>query len=229
MQRSDWLAVLLALFGLGAGAYLNTFPAEIIRGIGLILMAAAIFGIIIWFAIERGNKIVNTFGPWILIIGGPIAGAIWLYLTVPSVFGIEPKRTTSDQPSHVAQTLVIQGRHLNEDSKARLRTALRISSSESYSFQINTLPSCDECEQFAEELRDFINTVPGWQASGGPLMWTISQFRYGMFFVSHGNDQDSSVAKKVFNAFRDAGLPLTPHVELQMKQGEFTIVIGRQS
>jgi hypothetical protein len=48
MQRSDWFAVLVAVFMLGAGAVLNTFSSE--RLAGMALMAAAVVGLIIWFA-----------------------------------------------------------------------------------------------------------------------------------------------------------------------------------
>jgi hypothetical protein len=59
-------------------------------------------------------------------------------------------------------------------------------------------------------------------------MWTIPEFRYGLFFVSSGDDADSSAAKKVFNAFANAGLPLTTRVESKMEKGTFTIVVGRK-
>ncbi len=45
-------SVLLALLTLGAGAYLSTFPAQITRIIGIILMVAAVCGLALWFAWE---------------------------------------------------------------------------------------------------------------------------------------------------------------------------------
>jgi hypothetical protein len=80
MQRSDWFAVLVAIFVLGAGAYLSTFSAEIISKIGLILMVLAVIGLVIWFASENRWPKMNIWGPWILIIGGPILGLLWLFL-----------------------------------------------------------------------------------------------------------------------------------------------------
>jgi hypothetical protein len=123
MQRSDYFAVFLAIFGLGAGAILSTFPAETIRGIGLILMAAAIVGIIIWFAVEHRSRTVNAWGPWILIIGGSVIGALWLYLATPQLFGNDAKRLGNQDQLQNYNSRV---RHLNNESKERLRIALRL-------------------------------------------------------------------------------------------------------
>jgi hypothetical protein len=60
MQRSDAFAVLVAVFVLGAGAYLSTFSAEVIRWAGLVLMAGAIIGLIIWFAWGRTSQATWT-------------------------------------------------------------------------------------------------------------------------------------------------------------------------
>jgi hypothetical protein len=66
MQRSDWFAVLVAAFVLGAGAYLSTFPAEVIRAAGIALMVASLWGLIVWFLWERRPRAV----PIILLYGG---------------------------------------------------------------------------------------------------------------------------------------------------------------
>lgn len=79
MGRSDWFAVLVAIFVLGAGAYLSTFPTETIRGAGLSLMVGAIGGLAIWFSIEYGSRKLNFWGAWALIVGGPVIGLLWLY------------------------------------------------------------------------------------------------------------------------------------------------------
>jgi hypothetical protein len=60
MQRSDAFAVLVAVFVLGAGAYLSTFSAEVIRWAGLVSMAGAIIGLIIWFAWGRTSQATWT-------------------------------------------------------------------------------------------------------------------------------------------------------------------------
>lgn len=79
MQRQDWFAVLIGVFILGAGAYLSTFPVEIIRLTGLFLMAAGVVGLLIWFGKGHSPPVLTIWGPWVLIIGGPILGALWLY------------------------------------------------------------------------------------------------------------------------------------------------------
>jgi hypothetical protein len=66
MQRPDWFAVLVAALVLGAGAYLSTFSADVIRCVGIALMAVSLWGLIIWFLWERRRKAVPT----VLLFGG---------------------------------------------------------------------------------------------------------------------------------------------------------------
>src|SRR5436309_2448018 len=40
-----------------------------------------------WPRIGRGRKMLSQWGPWLLIIGGPILGAVWLYVETPQLFG----------------------------------------------------------------------------------------------------------------------------------------------
>ena len=47
------------------------------------------------------------------------------------------------------------GRHLRPDQKIRMTAALELSPQEQYAVQINCIANCEECELFAEELRDF--------------------------------------------------------------------------
>lgn len=60
-------------------------------------------------------------------------------------------------------------RSLKPDQKRRMELTLQLNPTEHYAFQVNSAPNCDECEQFAEEIREFISAIPGWSAGGGPL------------------------------------------------------------
>lgn len=80
-RRIDTFAVLLAIFILGLGAYLSTFPAEIVRLIGILLMGASIVGLFIWFSWGHvgkvaGGKLQAAIGVLALsaiLIGGYVA------------------------------------------------------------------------------------------------------------------------------------------------------------
>jgi hypothetical protein len=116
-------------------------------------------------------------------------------------------------------------RHLTSDQKERLRKGMQLNADENYSFQLNTVPSCDECEQFAEELRAFINTIPGWKTAGAPLIFPLQVPRRGLWIVSREQDHLAAV-DKLNKAFGDAGLPLTRSNE-EVQPGTFLILIGR--
>ena len=68
MRRADIFPTLIALFSLGGGLYLSTFPVIIIQWIGKALMAMSVIGLGVWFdwrrlhAIpEKAARIVQNF------------------------------------------------------------------------------------------------------------------------------------------------------------------------
>jgi hypothetical protein len=103
-----------------------------------------------------------------------------------------------------------QVRHLREDQKERIRRGMALNPNEKYDLlQVNSLPSCDECERFGDEIRIFINTIPGWTAGGGPLMWAAPQeLHNGLWLMATDEDRKMIPVKKINNAFSDGGLPL---------------------
>lgn len=60
-------ALLFTILGVGLGAYLSTFPAEIVRASGLLLIGGSTAGLIIWSFYEYG---MPKMGPAILALVG---------------------------------------------------------------------------------------------------------------------------------------------------------------
>jgi len=86
LKRSDVFAVLVAAFVLGAGAYLSTYSTDVIRGVGIVLMAAALWGLIVWFLWERKLKsmpIILLFGSIAFAILAAGSLAAWYFLPTP--------------------------------------------------------------------------------------------------------------------------------------------------
>jgi hypothetical protein len=77
-RRIDVFAVLLAIFILGLGAYLSTFSAEIVRIIGLSLMAVSIIGLAVWFFGWRVQTLISpaTWTPEGRIENGKLRAAV---------------------------------------------------------------------------------------------------------------------------------------------------------
>lgn len=76
-----FLAIALALFGFAVPYRWHEMPPIISNGaLGL----SAVFAILaVWLLIppkfrKKGGRL-NQWLPWVLIIGGPIIGAVWLY------------------------------------------------------------------------------------------------------------------------------------------------------
>jgi len=99
LQRSDWFALLLGAFVIGAGAYLSTYPVDVIRGVGIALMVVALWGLLIWFLWEKRPKLVGT----ILFIGGVVFAVLsltsfvgWFFLPPTKPIGIEQSSLDPD-------------------------------------------------------------------------------------------------------------------------------------
>ncbi len=80
VRPTDVFAILVTALGVGAGAYLGTFPADIVRGIGAALVELSIAGLVLWlFWNHRGLKM----GPVVLIAIGALilgVGIVWYWL-----------------------------------------------------------------------------------------------------------------------------------------------------
>ncbi|MGH6935082.1 MAG: hypothetical protein ACRED2_02685, partial [Methylocella sp.] len=64
---------------------------------------------------------------------------------------------------------------------------------------------CDECEEYAQELRDAINSAPGWKAVGGTTIFGSAAI-LGIRFYVRSLDNRSSTAIKLGAALDAAGL-----------------------
>jgi hypothetical protein len=119
-----------------------------------------------------------------------------------------------------------EGRHLDADQKVRMKKALQLGPDENYEFQINSSPSCEECELFAEELREFFNTIPGWKTNGGPLLFQMPTQLRGLILFSLKETKTAEVTAKIKGAFSAAGMPLQSQAD-GVQSGSFVILVAR--
>lgn len=128
---------------------------------------------------------------------------------------------------HEVSSVVDNGaRHLTQDQRARMTAALALSPTEQYTFQLKCIPDCEECMHFADELRDFINTVPGWKVGGGSLPFAGQGWRTGLSLVTKNDEQRRSPpVEKVRKAFESAGIKLNFQSE-DLRSDAFEIVVG---
>ncbi len=122
-------------------------------------------------------------------------------------------------------------RHLEEDQKIRLRAALRLPANLAYGLEFNSVPNCDECENYAQEFRDFVGSIPGWKAWGGVIIFGGDMgFRYGLKFYPT-IDASPEYVKTINNAFSGASIPLasgSPGGRIQDLGAEGIIVVNRR-
>lgn len=119
-------------------------------------------------------------------------------------------------------------RHLTPDKKARLAAALQLGSDKNYSIEFNSVQNCDECEDYAQELRDFVGSIPGWKASGSVITFADPYApRTGLQLVL-GDKASPEVGKRLLAAFGAASIALTPRPSEQLQGLDAIIVVARQ-
>jgi hypothetical protein len=97
-------------------------------------------------------------------------------------------------------------RHLTNEEKLRMRPKLTLSPNESFSIEFNSLPNCDECGNYAEEFRDFLNSIPGWKARGSTLVFSNPNMPRTGLQLALSNKASAEVAKKLTSAFSAANI-----------------------
>ncbi|SRR5260370_26318971 len=88
-----------------------------------------------------------------------------------------------------------------------MTVALKLSSDENYAIQFNSAPNCDECEDYAQELRDFVSGLPGWKANGDVITFAGNANKTGLR-LSVNSAAPAQLATKLVAAFEAASIPL---------------------
>ncbi|MGC1778576.1 MAG: hypothetical protein WBB34_11560 [Xanthobacteraceae bacterium] len=120
-----------------------------------------------------------------------------------------------------------RARHLLDDQKVRMAAILNLQPSEHYSVEINSVQNCDECEDYAQEFRDFIGSIPGWKATGSVItFWDPSAPRTGLQLIV-GTKASSEVEKKLLGAFAAASITLSPSPPQPLQGLDAIIIVAR--
>jgi hypothetical protein len=118
-------------------------------------------------------------------------------------------------------------RHLTDDQKVRMAEQMRLSPDENYVVEFNSVPNCDECEDYAQELREFVGTLPGWKAGGDVITFAGSANRTGLRLFANSKSSPKMV-QKIVSAFVSASIPL-PEDTPEVYQGlDAIIVVARR-
>jgi hypothetical protein len=120
-------------------------------------------------------------------------------------------------------------RHLTSEERVRLVTGLRAAGGIDQGIEINSASNCDECEEYAQELRDAINSVSGWKATGGTTIFGSAAIRGVRFNVGSLESRAEPIVK-LAKAFEGAKLAFE-WIENKdnMPQGyEYYVFVARQ-
>jgi hypothetical protein len=120
-----------------------------------------------------------------------------------------------------------QGRHLTNEQRSRMSAALKLATNENYSVEFNSVPNCEECEDYAQEFREFVSSIPGWKAGGSTLVFSIP-FRRGLQMVTRPDEKHAVPALKLAQALESASIYLTHTEEENLQKGVTIIVVARR-
>jgi hypothetical protein len=210
-DQSDLLASQLATGGAGIGFFLAGTGSLFVNyglALGCYIGAAAMF-----WAAHKFQAISHLelrlpvsfssvpqrthMGAFLLASYASLAVSILVSaIAIPIFYAIELR---SDLRSEEARHSI---RHLLPDQRQKIRDGLKLGSNERFAFQINSVQNCDECEQFAEELRDFFNSIPGWEAGGGSLFFLQEHPRRNVILAAREQDHLAIVDRRRRLSFR---------------------------
>lgn len=126
------------------------------------------------------------------------------------------------------------GRHLTDEQRSRIRAALKLEASEKYQdvgkYQINSVQECEECAIYAEEIRETINSVPGWRFGGGALLFPADGRPplVGLTIITRPEESAAPPALKIEKAFADAAIDLPSTLAEDMENGGVIVIVGRR-
>jgi hypothetical protein len=156
----------------------------------------------------------HRVSPWLRSLG-----SILVFYLLAAMIGVAVSRVMVPSGPFVRQ--------LTAKQEEKMRPILKSDQNEQYAFQINTIPSCEECELYAEDMRDFFNDVEGWKASGSPLIFSDPLWRTGVYVVVRRGEENSAAVQKIKAAFRAAEIKFYTFIE-DLPAGTFVVVIARQ-
>ncbi len=97
-----------------------------------------------------------------------------------------------------------------------------------YKIEINSVPNCEECEDYAQELRELVGQIPGWKSGGSVL--TFGGYPYRMGLKLFRNKKSSvQVTQKLAAAFASASIPMTEDPPEEYQEPDAIIVVARRS
>lgn len=168
-------AVIVAGFGIGLA--LMTFSSLLLRAVGMTIAIAGATGgaWIYWddFKLLR-LRLAHRQEP-----DKPLHAEQWIVLVAIVATIVVPAYVWVWQ----SWPAVPSSRHLTAAQRALMRPLLE--PAPNYVIQINSIPNCEECEDYAVELREFFASLNGWAVSGGVLIFPFDpHLRIGVHLIT---------------------------------------------
>jgi hypothetical protein len=112
---------------------------------------------------------------------------------------------------------------------AGLRPILETAATQNSVIQINSIPNCEECEDYGVELRKFFGSLQGWAVNGGVLIFPFDpQLRDGIHLTVDADHHE--LARRLTEAFDTAHIAITQAAPQKLNAGlHVVILVGKQS
>ncbi len=118
-------------------------------------------------------------------------------------------RQRRDTPNPaIPQQAANSARHLLPQQGSRLAAKLGAEQDEHFMIEFNSVQNCDECEEYAQELRDFLNAIRGFKSGGGVIAFSVdTKYRQGLHLIV-SEEYAATLTDRILSAFDAADIPL---------------------
>jgi hypothetical protein len=155
----------------------------------------------------------TAFALGVLLSGAALSGIVWkiidtLYSERIAVQESTIQNLESRPNPAIPQQAANSARHLLPQQGSRLAAKLGAEQDEHFMIEFNSVQNCDECEEYAQELRDFLNAIRGFKSGGGVIAFSVdTKYRQGLHLIV-SEEYAATLTDRILSAFDAADIPL---------------------
>lgn len=209
----------------GIGLTLMSFTPFILRAVGMLLSALGAIAAA-WIYFDDFRRLRLRLVHPVPTAAAPLSTEQWIVVGAMLASILLPAFVWLD----VSWPELPAARHLTANQKTKMEPVLVLARAEKHAIQIFSSPNCDECEDYAQELRDFFNAIPGWEATGSTTVFAGPKIpKFEIYLIANEDNLSEPLLQRITAAFSAASIPLVQDEPKRFgKELDAVILINRR-